>query len=416
MLQISTLSPQENQSMTTSLDEIARQGAQLMLSRALRLEVDEYVTRHKGCRNDEGHALVVRNGVGRPRKVTLGSGTIEVEAPRVNDKREGEKFTSEILPPYLRRSANVESLLPILYLKGLSGNEFKDALSSILGEQATGLSSSAISLLKRSWEEEHDAWSKRDIVQRYVYIWADGVNVKVRLGEDKKLCLLVIIGVNHAGQKHLLAVEAGYRESEESWSSLLRSLKSRGLEAPCVAVGDGALGFWAAMRNVYPKTAEQRCWVHKIANVLDKLPKRLQPRAKTMLHEMMNADKKADADKVRADFEAEFNLKHEKAVECIKKDWDELTTFFRFPALHWAHLRTTNPIESSFATVKLRTYSTRGSGSASAAKTMAFKLLQEAEKNWRRIRGYEEIKHVLSGVEYKDGVVVTGHEHREALA
>lgn len=415
MLKISTVSPSENQSFVHSLDEIAREGARRLLVEALELEVRDYVDRHREIRDDDGLALIVRNGKAATRKVTLGAGTVEVKAPRVNDRREGQRFTSTILPPYLRRSANVDSLLPILYLKGLSTNDFRDALVGILGEGASGLSTGSISALKRSWEREFDEWRCRDIVQQYVYIWADGVNVKVRLGEDKKLCLLVIIGVNHAGQKHLLAVESGYRESEDSWAMLLRSLKDRGLQAPALAIGDGALGFWAALRNVYPSTDEQRCWVHKIANCLDKIPKRLQANAKKLLHEMMYADTAADASQALARYEVAFGSKHEKSVECLKKDWKKLTTHFRYPALHWSHIRTTNPIESTFATVKLRTKVTKGAGSPRAAETMAFKLMQEAERRWNRIRGYEQIKLVLSGVEFRDGIVVTGHSHREAV-
>jgi len=415
MLQISTATRFENQPLITSLDEIARQGAKTMLQKALELEVADYVDRHVGERDEANKALVVRNGSGQSRSVTFGAGTVEIQAPRVNDKREGAKFTSKILPPYMRRSPNIESLLPILYLKGLSTNDFRGALCGILGEGASGLSSSSISFLKRSWEQEFKEWSAREIVQDYVYIWADGVNVKVRLGDDKKVCLLVIIGVNHAGQKHLLAVEAGYRESEESWSMLLRSLRERGLKAPMLAIGDGALGFWASVRQVFPETKEQRCWVHKIANVLDKLPKRLQGKAKELLHEMMYSESAADALEARKTFETAFGMKYEKSVECIVKDWDKLTTYYGFPATHWSHLRTTNPIESTFATVKLRTAATKGAGSEVAAKTMAFKLMQEAERRWNRIRGHEDIKLVLSGIEFRDGIVVTGHEHREAV-
>lgn len=414
MLRI-TANPAESQDFAQTLDEIAREGARKLLIEALGLEVAAYVDRHKNVRDENGRALVVRNGKAKPRNVTIGSGTIEVEAPRVNDRREGHAFTSAILPPYLRRSANVESLLPVLYLKGLSTNDFRDALVGILGDGASGLSSSSISALKKSWEVEFNAWKKRDIVQQYVYVWADGVNVKVRLGEDKKLCLLVVVGVNHAGHKHLLAVESGYRESEESWSHLLRSLKDRGLSAPMLAVGDGALGFWAALSTVFPSTKEQRCWVHKISNVLDKLPKKLQPKAKELLHEIMYADTASDASEARAKFEVAYGAKHEKAVECLVKDWRELTAYFSFPGSHWSHLRTTNPIESTFATVKLRTKVTKGAGSPKAAETMAFKLMQEAEKKWRRIKGHEEITKVLSGVEYRDGVVVTEHSHREAV-
>lgn len=415
MLSIVNPNQKEVQDLTYDLDEIARQGAKRMLVEALHQEVAEYIKEHRSQRDDSDKALVVRNGKARSRKVTLGAGTIDIEAPRVNDKRKDHSFTSKILPPYLRKSANVETLLPILYLKGLSTGDFKSALSCILGEGIKGLSPASIVNLKRSWEAEFEKWNKRLITSRYVYIWADGVNVKVRLGEDKKLCLLVIMGVTEEGKKELIAVEPGYRESEESWSMLLRNLKSRGLVSPILAIGDGALGFWKAVASVYPGVKEQRCWVHKIANVLDKLPKRLQPKAKELLHEIMYADTLADAVDERKTFETAFGLKHENAVDCLVKDWKELTTFFKFPAQHWLHLRTTNPIESTFATVKLRTKVTKGAGNPKAACTMAFKLMKEAEKRWKRIRGYEEVKNVISGVEYRDGVVVTKHSHREVV-
>ena len=287
MLSIVTSDQKISQDLTLSLDEIARQGAKRMLMEALQHEVAEYVGENVEHRDDKGKASVVRNGRAKPRKVTLGAGTIEIEAPRVNDRREEHQFTSKILPPYLRKSANIETLLPILYLKGLSTNNFKSALTCILGDGAKGLSSASIVSLKKSWEADFSDWKKRLITSEYIYFWADGVNVKIRLGEDKKLCLLVIMGVRLDGKKELIAVEPGYRESKESWSILLRNLKDRGVNAPYLAIGDGALGFWAAIRDVFPSTIEQRCWVHKIANVLDKLPKRLQPKAKELLHEMM---------------------------------------------------------------------------------------------------------------------------------
>ena len=415
MLSIVTSDQVRDQDLSKSLDEIARQGAKRMLMEALQLEVADYVDKHRDERDEDGKAMVVRNGKAKTRKVTLGAGTIEVEAPRVNDKREGEQFSSDILPPYLRKSANVETLLPILYLKGLSTGDFKTALTSILGEGVSGLSPASIVNLKKSWEAEFELWKKRLINSRYVYVWADGVNVKVRLGEDKKLCLLVIMGVNLEGEKELIAVEPGYRESTEAWSILLRDLKARGLQAPLLGIGDGALGFWKALRSVYPSTREQRCWVHKIANVLDKLPKRLQAKAKELLQEIMYADTISDAVAARETFSTAFSLKHEPAVTCLIKDWDELTAHFKFPALHWSHIRTTNPIESTFATVKLRTQVTKGAGSGAAAAAMAFKLMQEAEKRWNRIFGYEEIRNVISGVEYRDGIVVTKHSHQEAV-
>lgn len=418
MLKVVTPKGEERKDFELSLDEIAREGARRLLMQALNLEVEDYINRHKEEVDDNGHRLVVRNGVGKARTVTMGSGSVEITAPRVDDRRDGAKFISNILPPYLRKSPKVESLLPVLYLKGLSTNDFKSALAEFLGEGTLGLSPASIVKLKRIWETEFDEWSKRKITKKYVYLWADGVNVEIRLGEDKKLCLLVLIGVTEEGEKELLAVEGGYRESKASWSSVLNSLTRRGLSAPLLAIGDGALGFWAALRDCdgFQKTREQRCWVHKIANVLDKLPKRLQPKAKELLHEMMKAEKLEDAEKEKSEFEKLFNDKYPKAVDCLGKNWTELTTFFDFPAAHWPHLRTTNPIESSFATVKLRTKVTRGAGSKETAEVMAFKLLKECEKKWRSIRSPGEIKNLLEGLAYKDGVMLPRDSHHEAAA
>jgi len=401
-----------------TLDEIARQGAKRMLAEALELEVAEYLTSNKESRDESGHRMVVGNGRGKARKVLLGSGEIEIEAPRVNDKRMGEKFSSIILPAYLRKSPNVESVLPILYLKGLSTNAFQSALSQLFGDGVRGLSPSSIVALKKSWEREFEVWRKRRITEQYVYIWADGVNVKVRLGEDKKICLLVIIGVTIDGKKELLAVEPGYRESKESWKLVLDGLRSRGMIAPLLAIGDGALGFWAALRDAvgFQQTQEQRCWVHKIANVLDALPKRLHPQAKILLHDMMYAETASQADEEKKRFENAFGIKYPKAAEKINKSWNELTTFYSYPAHQWKHIRSTNVIESSFATVKLRTRATKGAGSPNAAAMMAFKLLSEAQKRWRTIDAPQELRNLISGVEYKDGNMVSTPNTQEAAA
>jgi transposase-like protein len=348
----------------------------------------------------------------------MGSGTVEVAAPRINDRRAGVKFTSKILPPYLRKSPKVESLLPILYLKGLSTSDFKSALTDLLGEGASGLSPSAIVNLKKCWEKDFSEWKKRKFTKNYVYLWADGIHVSIRLGEDRKLCLLVIIGVSENGDKELLAVSAGYRESKDSWKDILDDLRARGLNTPLLAIGDGALGFWAALREAegFTQTAEQRCWVHKIANVLDKLPKRIQPRAKSILHEIMRAESLSDANISKEKFIAAFHEKFPEAVKKIEKDWGELTSFFCFPAKHWQHIRTTNAIESTFATVRLRTNVTKGAGSKTAAETMTFKLLEDAQRKWKKIRGFEEIKNLLNGVAYKDGIMVATAQHQEVPA
>jgi len=418
MMKLLTPKAVERKEFELTLDEIAREGARRMLMHCLNLEVEEYINQNTNAVGEDGRRLVVKNGVGRPRKVTMGSGTVDVSAPRVNDKREGEKFFSQILPPYMRKSPKVESLLPLLYLKGLSTNDFHSALGEFLGEGTLGLSPASIVKLKKIWEAEFDEWSKRPITKKYVYVWADGVNVAIRLGEDHKLCLLVIIGVTEDGEKELLAVEGGHRESKDSWLSVMRSLVARGLSAPMLAIGDGALGFWAALRTCegFEKTREQRCWVHKIANVLDKLPKRLQPKAKELLHEMMRAETKASAEKERDLFEKLYSEKYPKAVDCLVKNWSVLTTYFDFPAAHWLHLRTTNPIESSFATVKLRTKVTKGAGSKDTAEVMTFKLLKECEKRWRKINLPGEIQNLLRGLAFRDGVVVPDPSHHEAVA
>jgi transposase-like protein len=389
-----------------------------MLMSALEAEVAEHIGAYEDERDENGHALVVRNGRKKSRTIVTGSGTIEVEAPRVNDKRvvqgERQRFTSKILPPYMRRSPKVDEVLPILYLRGLSTGDFREAIPALLGEDAAGLSATTITRLTNQWESEHEEFQKRDLSDReYVYVWADGIHVNVRL-EDDRVCLLVMIGARPDGTKELIAVEDGYRESTESWQMMLRGLKDRGLEAPIVAVGDGALGFWSALRDVWPDTREQRCWVHRLANVLDKLPKRLQGRAKKALHEIMDAETKADAERAANEFETEYGAKYPKAVASLRRDFEKLLTFFDFPAEHWRHLRTTNIIESPFATVRLRTRVTKGAGSRAKAIMMTFKLLEMSEKRWRRINGHELLPLVANGVKYQDGIQQEGKEARAA--
>jgi len=390
-----------------TLDELAIEGARKMLEAALQLEVGDYLERHQAARDAEGHALVVRNGTARPRPFTIGSGTVTIAAPRVNDKRviDGErmKFASKVLPPYLRRSPKVSEVLPVLYLRGLSTGNFKEALSVLLGDEASGLSPSAITRLTAVWQEEYRSWSKRSLADSdYVYIWVDGVHFNVRL-EDERLACLVVIGARPDGTKDVIALEDGYRESTESWRSLLRGLKKRGMRAPVVAVGDGALGFWAALRDVWPQTREQRCWVHVIANVLDKLPKGLQPKAKSLLHAAMNAPDKSTCDKEVAQFQEEYEAKYPKAVASLLDNAENLQTHFDYPAEHWLHLRTTNPIESTFATVKLRQRVTKGAGSRNAGLAMAFKLLLAAERSWRKLNGAMLLPLVRAGVKFVNG-------------
>jgi putative transposase len=393
------------------LDEIALAGARRMLMAALKTEAADYVERHRDERDADGRALVVHNGRSQERKLTLGAGTVELKTPRVNDRRHDEqgqrqRFSSRILPPYMRRSPKVAEVLPLLYLRGLSTGDFRPALEGLLGADAAGLSPTNISRLTACWEKEYTAFRQRDLAGReYVYVWVDGVHFNIRL-EDDRLCTLVMIGARANGEKELLAVEDGYRESAESWKTLLRDLKRRGMAAPVVAVGDGALGFWAAAREVWPATREQACWVHKLVNVLDKLPPRLQPRAKRALHEMMYAECRADCETARARFAAEFQPKYSKAVASLTANWERLVTFFAFPAEHWKHLRTTNVIESPFATVRLRERATRGAGSRTKGLLMAFKLLDMVQLRWRHLDGAQLLPLVRAGVKFADGVQV----------
>ncbi len=397
--------------MLTTLDELARQGAQRMLMSALEAEVAFYLETHREARDEKGHALVVRNGKARARQVTLGSGTVEVRAPRVNDRRHGpdgerQRFTSKILPPYMRRSPKVAEVLPVLYLRGLSTGDFREALPVLLGKSASGLSPTNITRMTAAWQEEYEVFQKRSLADRdYVYIWVDGIHVNVRLEEDR-LCLLVMIGARPDGTKELIAIEDGYRESTESWLDLLRGLKARGMQAPALAVGDGALGFWAALGEVWPQAREQRDWVHRLANVLDKLPKRLQPKAKAALHEIMYAETREEAEQAITDFTGTYEAKYPKAVASLLRDQELLLTFFDFPAEHWKHLRTSNIVESPFATVRLRQRVTKGPGSRNKGLTMAFKLLEMAQKRWRRLNGASLLPLVREGATFVDGVRV----------
>jgi putative transposase len=392
-----------------TLDELAREGARRLLMAALEEEVAAYLEAHAAARDEMDRAQVVRNGRARARKVTVGSGTLEVRAPRVNDKRvdaqgRRQRFTSHILPPYMRRSPKVDEALPVLYLRGLSTGDFRPALEALLGEDASGLSATSISRLTAQWETEYESFRRRPLARRdFVYIWVDGIHLRVRLGQDR-LCLLVVLGVRPDGTKELVAIADGYRESTESWLDLLRDLKTRGMRAPCVAVGDGALGFWKAVGEVWPETREQRDWFHKLGNVLDKLPKRLQPQAKAALHAILYADSRGDAEEAIAAFDRTFRDRHPRAVECLRKDEDRLLTFFDFPTEHWTHLRTTNVIESAFATVRLRQKITKGPGSRTKGLTMAYKLLEMAQQRWRRLNASHLLPLVRAGVKFVDGV------------
>jgi transposase-like protein len=408
---------EDDDEVRVTLDELAREGARRMIVTALEAEVADYIERFADERDEDGKRLVVRNGHARERKVTVGSGTVAVRTPRVNDQRvdedsgERQRFSSKILPAYARRSPKVNDVLPVLYLRGLSTGDFRPALEQLLGEDAAGLSPSTISRLCAEWEAEHARFRRRELrFHQYAYWFVDGVHVSVRLGEDDRLCLLVVIGVREDGTKELLAVEDGYRESTESWATVMRDLKARGANEPKLVVGDGALGTWAALRDVFPGARRQACWVHAIARVLDALPKRLQPTAKKLLHEIMEAPTRSDARQALERFREEFDAKYPKAVAKLDRDWAHLTAFYDFPAEHWRHLRTSNAIESSFATVKLRTKVTKGAGSKKAALAMAYKLLAAAQERWRRFNGHELVADVLAGAKFKDGIRVTDDE------
>ena len=393
------------------LTELLRAGAQQLLAQAIGAEVEDYLRTHSEVRDPAGHRQVVRNGYLPERTITTGVGPVAVKQPRVHDRRppgQRERFSSAILPPYLRKTRSIEELIPWLYLKGVSSGDFSEALAALLGPQAKGLSATTVTRLKGIWAEEYQAWSKRPLAgKHYVYVWADGVHFNLRL-EDDRQCILVLMGATADGKKELIALADGYRESEQSWKALLLDCQARGLTtAPSLAIGDGALGFWKALRKVFPTTKEQRCWVHKTANVLDKLPKSQQPRAKAMLHEIWQAATKAEADKAFDLFVASYAAKYAKATECLTKDREELLAFYDFPAEHWTHLRTTNPIESTFATVRLRTVKTKGSGSRSACLSMVFKLMESASKGWRLLNGSPLLSKVISGVRFIDGVEQT---------
>jgi putative transposase len=381
---------------------ILREGARKMLTQAIELEVEEYIRRHTGQVDENGKRLVVRNGFMPERTIQTGLGDIPIKAPRVNDRRSDEsgqriRFHSKLLPPYLRRTKAIEELIPWLYLKGVSTGDFSDALAALVGKDAPGLSASTVTRLKSVWNEEYKQWRESPLGnRRFIYIWADGIYFNIRLGEDQRMCMLVIIGADSDGNKEILAVEPGYRESATSWKEILLRLRDRGLTiAPELAIADGALGFWAALEEVMPSTRTQRCWVHKTANVLDKLPKSRQAEAKGMLHEIYEAETRESAEKAFRRFIEVFEAKHPRASECLAKDHNKMLAFYDFPAEHWRHIRSTNPIESSFATVRLRTKRTKGCGSVDATVAMTFKLLLDAKKTWRKLNGHKLLADVI---------------------
>jgi transposase-like protein len=393
------------------IDEILREGARRMLAQALQSEVDAYIDRFVGERDERGRRLVVRNGSHQPREVLTSAGAVEVVAPRVNDRRidpdtgQRRRFCSAILPPWIRKTPKINEVVPLLYLHGLSSGDFVPALGQFLGSTA-GLSAPVITKLTETWKVEQHAFSQRDLSGvDYVYLWADGIHVNIRL-EEHKLCLLVMIGVRADGRKELVALADGYRESVESWADLLRDAARRGMRAPVLAVGDGALGFWGALREVFPQARAQRCWFHKIANVLGALPRSAHPGAKKALAEIWNAEDKRHALDAVSRFTATYGAKFPKAVAKITDDLDELLAFYDYPAEHWVHLRTTNPIESTFATVRHRSKITKGSGSRVAGLAMAFKLIEAAQARWRAVNAPHLVALVRAGAVFQDGKLI----------
>ena len=406
---------------TDPLTEVLRNGARALLAQAVEAEVTALLGSHADKLTEDGRQRLVRHGHLPERAIMTGIGPVAVRCPRVRD-RVGEgseriRFSSAILPPYARRSKSLEVLVPILYLKGVSTGDFEEALTALLGKDAGGLSATTVGRLKEAWSEEHVRWSKRDLsAKRYVYFWADGIHVQARL-EDAAQCLLVIIGATPEGKKELVGLIDGVRESAQSWKELLLDLKRRGLAvAPELAVADGALGFWQAIEEVWPNTRGQRCWVHKTANVLNKLPKSQHAKAKRALQEIWMAETKKDAEAAFDTFAEIYGTKYDKAVECLTKDRDVLLAFYDFPAEHWKHLRTTNPIESTFATVRHRTTRSKGCLSNKTALAMTFKLAQSAETSWHRLRGYNQLPKIIMGVKFNDGIEVVRSQAQTAAA
>jgi putative transposase len=411
MLRVVTDEPTREEPPRSVLDELVREGARRMLAVALEAEVDAYIEAHADERDECDRRLVVRNGHAEPRKITTGAGSIEIEAPRVNDKRVDEetgermRFRSSIIPPWCRKSPKVAEVLPLMYLHGMSSGDFVPALEEFFGS-AAGLSSSVITRLTRQWQAERDAFMRRDLSGvDYVYVWVDGIHFNIRL-EEERLCTLVVVGVRVDGTKELVALADGYRESTDSWADLLRDLRSRGMRAPVLAVGDGALGFWAALRDVWPETRTQRCWVHKVANVLAALPKSAHRTARRMLGEIRDAEDRDRALRAVHAFAHHFGGKWPKAVAKIVDDIEALLAFYDFPAEHWIHLKTTNPIESTFSTVRLRTRVTKGAGSRAAGLAMAFKLIESAQQRWRAVNGPHLVALVRAGAIFEKGALI----------
>lgn len=394
--------PVENEDLLTAM---LRQGAKNLISRAVQAELTEFLAQYQDVVDDQGRRSVVRNGYQPAREIMTGIGPVDIKVPKTRDKSgQGIHFRSDLLPPYIKRSKSLETVLPWLYLKGISTGDFSEALASLLGEDAKGISAGTISRLKQAWIQEHDVWRQRDLNgQRYVYIWADGIYFNIR-GDEARQCILVIIGVTAQGNKEFLAIDDGYRESAQSWKEVLENLKSRGMNQPKLAIGDGALGFWKALQEVFGETRAQRCWVHKMNNILNKMPKGIQGKAKQHLQDIWMAEVKADAEAAFDVFLKTYQNKYPKACECLEKDREQMLAFYDFPAEHWVHIRTSNPIESTFATVRLRTAKTRSCVSRTTILTMVFRLGLSAEKGWRKLRGFKRLADVINGVKFIDGI------------
>jgi putative transposase len=410
-------------SFSDPLTEVLRNGARALLAHAVEAEVAEFLGKHADLKTRDGRQRVVRHGHLPEREVMTGIGPVPVRQPRVRDRGAAAgdvgrlRFTPTILPPYARRSKSLEVLIPILYLKGISTGDFEEALAALLGKDAPGLSAATISRLKEAWTDEHNRWKRRDLsTRRYVYVWADGIYLQARL-EDEKQCILVLIGATPEGRKELIGFTDGARESAQDWRELLLDLKRRGLTgAPQLAIADGGLGFWKALGEIWPTTREQRCWVHKTANVLNKLPKSQQPKAKRSLQEIWMAETRGEAKAAFDAFIESYQLKYDKAADCLAKDRDALLAFYDFPAEHWKHLRTSNPIESTFATVRHRTIRSKGCLSNATALAMVFKLVDAAQKSWRRLDGHNQLPKVVLGAKFKDGLEVVQTADRQPQA
>lgn len=388
------------------LTALLRKGAQQLLLQAVEAELEVFLEQYRQLYDSQGRRAVVRNGHLPRREILTGLGPVQIQVPRTRDRSgSGICFRSSLLPPYIKKTKSVENVLPWLYLKGISTGDFNEALAALLGEDARGLSQPTISRLKERWTKEYEEWCRRDLTgERYVYLWVDGIYFNVR-SDDAKQCILVIIGAKDTGEKEFIAIEDGYRESEQSWYEVLLDLKDRGLTiAPKLAIGDGAMGFWAALVKVFPETRKQRCWVHKTDNILNKVPKRVQPKVKKALHEIWMAETRQDAYRAFDLFVDKYKAKYPKAVRCLEEDREELLAFYDFPAEHWQHIRTTNPIESTFATVRLRTVKTRGCVSRDTILAMVYKLGESAAKRWQRLRGYRRLPELIQGVRFRDGI------------